>query len=129
MLIFPLLAFVSLVLSQESVSITTSISLITITAAPSTTPTGAPPALIGYSTETDIGAYIPWYCDQGQIWSQDGNYARCCDSDPSVECPIGISCLNTSLIVGPNSQQTWSWYVVRFYSFSLYECGLIVNPQ
>jgi hypothetical protein len=54
--IFLVLAFVLLLLSQESVSITTSISFITITAAPSTTPSTENQALIGYSTEPGIGA-------------------------------------------------------------------------
>jgi hypothetical protein len=60
--IFLVLAPVPLVLSQESVSVTTTsireadISIITITSAPSTTSIATAPRFIGYSTEPGIGA-------------------------------------------------------------------------
>jgi hypothetical protein len=41
-----------------------------------------------------------WFCPPGQIWVQDGNYARCCNNNLYVECGIATACLNTSLMVG-----------------------------
>jgi len=40
-----------------------------------------------------------------------GNYAACCNAAPDIECPIATACLNTSLLVGPASEQIFTWYV------------------
>lgn len=47
-----------------------------------------------------------YYCPASQIWSTQGHYAACCNNVPYVECPIAVSCLSTSLLVGPNGEWT-----------------------
>lgn len=54
--IFLGLTSISFALSQESISVTTSLITYTITQAPSTIQSGLPGAFIGYSTETALGA-------------------------------------------------------------------------
>jgi hypothetical protein len=44
-----------------------------------------------------------------------GNYARCCNGDPNVECGIATACLNTSLLVGAGSIQIWTWYALELF--------------
>ncbi|KAE9373102.1 hypothetical protein N431DRAFT_503858 [Stipitochalara longipes BDJ] len=105
-LIFIAATFIPSVLTQDSMSVT--VSLVTITPGPSLIPTAVPQAYIGASTEPALGAYTTWYCPAGQIWSQVGNFARCCDNDPYVECGIATAYLSTSLMVGPSDQQTWT---------------------
>ena len=45
-----------------------------------------------------------WYCQPGSTWTSLGTYARCCTT-AATECMLPTACVNTSILVGPNSQQ------------------------
>jgi hypothetical protein len=47
-----------------------------------------------------------YYCQPGQVWSTIGRFGACCPDDPNRECPIAVSCLSTSLLVGPDGLWT-----------------------
>src|SRR5947207_198212 len=93
-------------------------SISTITVTPSLPQDGVPAALIGSSYVPQYGtckynlgcclrvhaqylvAATTYYCPTNQIWSTEGRYAACCHNVSYVKCPIAVSCLSTSLIVG-----------------------------
>ncbi|OCL09007.1 hypothetical protein AOQ84DRAFT_376227 [Glonium stellatum] len=81
-------------------------SVPTITVIASLPESGVPGALIGSEYVPDLGASTTYYCPPGQIWSTEGRYAACCNNVPYVECPIAVSCVSTSLLVGPDGVWT-----------------------
>src|SRR5438034_429467 len=46
-------------------------------------------------------------CYPGSTWTSIGTFARCCATSPGrpINCMIATACSNTSLLLGPNSEQ------------------------
>ncbi|KAJ2893716.1 hypothetical protein MKZ38_008301 [Zalerion maritima] len=66
--------------------------------------TRRPEELIGYTFVSAYDEYQAWYCWPGSTWTTLGTYGRCCTTGP-VNCLIATECLDTSLLVGPDSEQ------------------------